>query len=161
MKTDIIGSTFHQPNATFLLTAALSLAISLPAAAQPISLGRLQTGAAITFTHTASGEWGIEIAGGPVPRIAQPKPAAIKVYRADDDIRELSAGYKTIRHTAIGIDATADVPSADGVVFHVHDVWGLSDGVLSVRREVKGAGQCVGRLQLSHRPLARPRRRLD
>ena len=58
------------------------MAISLPAAAQlQISLGRLQTGAAITFTRTASDGWGIEIAGGLAPRIAQPKPAAIEVYR--------------------------------------------------------------------------------
>src|SRR5438552_502040 len=119
MKMNIIGTTSRQPTAAFLVQAALSLAISLPVVAQPISLGRLQTGAEITFTHTATGGWGIEIAGGLAPRIAQPKPAAIQVYRADDDIRELSAGYKTIRRTAIGIDATADVPSADGVVFHV------------------------------------------
>src|ERR1019366_7045019 len=106
-----------------LVTAALRMAIFLPAAAQPISLGRLQTGAAITFTRTASAGWGIEIAGGLAPRIAQPKPAAIEVYRADDDIRELSAGYKTLRRTATGIDATAEVASADGVIFHMHDVW--------------------------------------
>jgi hypothetical protein len=88
MKKDIIGTTSRQPISAFLVTAASSLAISLPAAAQPISLGRLQTGAAITFTRTASGGWGIKVAGGLAPRIAQPKPAAIEIYRADDDIRE-------------------------------------------------------------------------
>ena len=142
MKKDIVGTTSRQPIA--LVTAALCMAIFLPAAAQPISLGRLQTGAAITFTRTASDGWGIEIAGGLAPRIAQPKPAAIEVYRADDDIRELSAGYKTVRRTATGIDAMADVPSADGVTFHMHDVWSLSGGVLSVRREVKVKGNASG-----------------
>ena len=92
MKKDIVGTTSRHPIA--LITAALSVAISLPAAAQSISLGRLQTGAAITFMRTASDGWGIEIAGGIAPRIAQPKPAAIEFYRADDDIRELSAGYR-------------------------------------------------------------------
>ncbi len=142
MKKDIVGTTFRQPIA--LVATALFVAVSLPATAQSISLGRLQTGAAITFTHTASDGWGIEIAGGPAPRIAQPKPAAIEVYRADDDIRDLSTGYKTVRRTATGIDATADISSADGVIFQIHDVWSLSGGVLSVRRQVKVKGNAPG-----------------
>ena len=58
-----------------------------------VDLGRLQTGTNVSFARSASGEWGIEIAGGPAPGILQPKPARIEVYRADSDIQQLTAGY--------------------------------------------------------------------
>ena len=119
MKKEIVRTTSCHMIA--LLSVALFVARSLPAASQSISLGRLQTGAAITFIRTVSDGWGIEINGGHTPRIAQRKPAAIKFYRADDDIRQLFAGYKTVLRTATGIDAKADVPAGEGVVFHVHD----------------------------------------
>ena len=87
MKKDIVDTTSRHPIA--LITAALSVAISLPAASQSISLGRLQTGSAITFMRTASDGWGIEIAGGFAPRIAQPEacghrglPRATTISRA-------------------------------------------------------------------------------
>jgi len=125
--------------------AILLLGTTLPAITQQqFTLGRVSTGAEILFTRSASGDWGVEVVGGLVPRIAQPKPAAIEVYRTNDDIRELSTGYKTLRRTATGIDAVAEVSGGQGVVFHVHDVWALSNGVLSVRREVKVQGNGSG-----------------
>src|SRR5665213_1346879 len=126
------------------LAIGLCMAGTVASTAQgPIQLGRLKTGAVVSFVRSNSGEWGIDIAGSSAPRIAQPKPAAIEIYRSDNDIRDLSAGYKTVRRAAAGIDATADVTS-DGVVFHVHDVWSLMDGVLSVRREVRVQGDAPG-----------------
>ncbi|HWH58310.1 MAG TPA: hypothetical protein VN682_11805 [Terriglobales bacterium] len=141
MKTHAILTTFRR----YIFAAAIMLVgTALFAAGQQMPLGRTPAGGEISFTRAASGEWGIEITGGPAPRIAQAQPAAIEVYRADDDIRELSAGYKTVRRTATGIDAVADVPSADGVIFHVHDFWSLSNGVLSVRRELAVRGNAPG-----------------
>ena len=127
-----------------MLVSPVVMSASSHAAAQTISLGRTSAGSEIAFTRAASGEWGIQIAGGVAPRITQPKPAAIEVYRADNDIRELAQGYKTVSRTATGVDATADVSAGNGVVFHVHDVWGLANGVLSVRREVKVKGSASG-----------------
>ncbi len=80
--------------------------------AQPgsrIDLGRLPTGATVSFARATAGEWGIEIAGAAAPRILQPKPTRLEVYRADDDIHQLAAGYQTIQKTAAGIDARADI----------------------------------------------------
>jgi len=77
--------------------AILLMGTTLPAITQQqFTLGRVSTGAEILFTRSASGDWGVEVVGGLVPRIAQPKPAAIEVYRTNDDIRELSTGYKTL-----------------------------------------------------------------
>ena len=142
MKADYAESCFSQSKA--IGTAALWMVMFLPAVAQSVNLGRLQTGAAVTFTRSTTSGWGIEIIGGPAPRLTQPEPAAIQVYRTDDDIHEFSAGYKAIRRTPAGVDATADVNSANGVIFHVHDVWNLSAGVLSVRREVRVQGNAPG-----------------
>jgi hypothetical protein len=109
-----------------------------------VDLGRLQTGANVWFTRSASGEWGMEIAGGPAPRILQPKPARIEVYRADSDIQELTAGYNKIQKTASGMDAQADVAYGKDVVFRVHDKWSVSSTVLSLERNVAVKGSAPG-----------------
>jgi hypothetical protein len=70
-----------------------------------IDLGRLQTGATVSFTRAAAGEWGIEIAGAAAPRILQPKPAKLEVFRTEADIRQLAAGYQAVQKSADGIDA--------------------------------------------------------
>jgi len=47
-----------------------------------VDLGRLQTGATVSFVRTAGGEWGIEISGGVAPLVRQKKPAQIEVFRS-------------------------------------------------------------------------------
>ncbi len=108
-----------------------------------IDLGRLQTGATVSFVRSQHADWGIEIAGGAVPRISQPKPAKLEVYRSDEDIRQLTAGYKTVQKSAAGIDARAEVPY-DNVVFKVHDRWTLSGAVVSLQRNVEVTGNAPG-----------------
>jgi hypothetical protein len=105
-----------------------------------VELGRLQTGATVSFARSAANEWGIEIAGGAAPRIVQRQPARLEVFRAEDDIRQLAAGYKTIRKSAAGIDAQAEVAYGDSVVFRVQDRWSLSGAVVSVNRTVEVVG---------------------
>ena len=132
------------------VTACLLLAAGWPAPAAigqqgtRLNVGRLETGAMATFTRDAGGEWGIEIAGGPAPRVAQAKPARIEVYRADNDIEELAAGYKSVRKTAAGVDAEADVACGKDVMFHVHDKWSVNSAVLSLHRDVAVKGNAEG-----------------
>ena len=116
----------------------------------------MQTGANVLFTRSASGEWGIEIAGGPAPRILQPKPARIEVYRADSDIQQLTAGYQKIRKTASGMDAQAEIVYGKDVVFRVHDKWSVSSTVLSLERNVTVKGSAPGRLLFGNRLQCRP-----
>ena len=94
------------------------------------SIGRLESGATVSFVRASSGEWGIEIAGGDAPRITQPRPAMLEVFRAEDEIRQLTAGYRTIRQTRDGIDARADIAYGDNVVFHLDDQWSVKGAVL-------------------------------
>jgi hypothetical protein len=109
-----------------------------------VDLGRLQTGATVSFARTPAGEWGIEIAGAAAPRIQEPKPARLEVFRAEDDVRQLAAGYKKVRRSAAGIDANAEIEYGENVLFRVHDRWSLSGTVLSVRRKVEVAGSSPG-----------------
>ena len=109
-----------------------------------LEFGRLQTGATVSFARSSAGEWGIEITGASAPRVQQPKPARLEVYRADDDIRQLAAGYETVRKTAAGIDASATIAYGEGVAFHISDQWSLSGAVLSVHRQVEVAGNAPG-----------------
>ena len=108
-----------------------------------LDLGRLQTGAAVFFTRSTSG-WGVEISGGAAPRIRQLEPAKLEIYRADEDIRQVSAVYKTAQKTAAGMDARAEIAYGQGVVFHVNDRWNLTGPVLSVRRTVTVTGSAPG-----------------
>ena len=125
----------------------LALLIGAPAlfsqSAARLDLGRLQTGATAFFTRSTGGNWGIEISGAAAPRIQQPQPARLEVYRTDADIRQLSSGYKTVQKTAGGVDAQAEISDA-GNVFHVSDHWSVSGAVLSVRRKVSVTGEGTG-----------------
>jgi hypothetical protein len=109
-----------------------------------VDLGRLQTGATVSFSRTTAGEWGIEIAGAAAPRILQSKPARLEVLRTEDDISQLAAGYKTVQKSAAGIDARAEIAYGEKVVFRVTDRWTVSGAVLSVRRKVEVTGEAPG-----------------
>ncbi len=105
-----------------------------------VDLGRLQTGATVSFVRDAEAEWGIEIAGAAAPLIQQPKPARLEVFHTEEDIHQLAAGYRTVEKSATGIDAQAEIAYGDNVVFHVQDRWSLTGAVVSVRRKVEVAG---------------------
>ncbi len=109
-----------------------------------VELGRLQTDAAVSFVRVAGGEWGIQITDGTTPRIAQPKPAKLEIFREEEDIRPLSAGYKTVEKSASGIEAQAEIRYGDNVVFHVQDRWNLTGAVVSVSRKVEVGGTAPG-----------------
>ena len=114
--------------------------------AQPgakVELGRLPTGATVSFVHSA-GEWGIEITGAVAPRLSQSKPAKLEIFRTDDDIEQLAAGYKALQKSSGGIDARAEIAYRDNVVFRVHDRWTLTGAVVSVRRKIEVIGTAPG-----------------
>lgn len=111
--------------------------------ADRVELGHLQTGPTVNFVRSAAGEWGIEITGGATPTISQNKPARLEVFRAEDDIQQLAAGYKTIQKSTAGIDARAEV-KYDRVVFRIVDHWSVLGSVLSVHRKVNVVGNSPG-----------------
>lgn len=109
-----------------------------------VELGKVQTGTTVSFVRSTDGQWGVEIAGGPAPRIGQPQPARLEVFRTEADIRQLAAGYRTVRKSPEGIDAQAEIAYGENVVFRVIDHWTLSGPILSVRRKVEVAGNAEG-----------------
>jgi hypothetical protein len=70
----------------------LFVSVSFAQHSSKVSLGRLQSGATVSFVRAAGGDWGIQIANGITPWLTQQKPARIEVFRTDAAIRELAAG---------------------------------------------------------------------
>ena len=137
----------------FLLLIVLSLFLSnigyaqnpTPSASQSVLLGRLATGATVSFVQSTSGEWGIEISGGGAPQISQARPAQAEVFsKKGEEIRQLAAGYKSIEKTPAGLIARAELIHSPGVSFRVEDHWSLRGTALQLRRHLLVVGNAPG-----------------
>src|SRR6185369_11984790 len=97
--------------------------------------------------RTASGEWGVEIAGGASPRMSQQKAAQIELYSgAQYSVSELAAGYQSVRKEADEFIGAARMPGWGGAVFGVEDHCTISGDVLTLSRKVSvtSAGNDAG-----------------
>ena len=137
----IVRLLMKSANRSFAFLLAASALIAQPAAR--LELGRLQNGATVTFLRAAEGDWGMEIAGAAAPRVAQSKPAQLEIFRTEADIRQLAAPYQSVRKTAAGADATAEL-KFEGATFRITDQWSAAGSVLSLRRSVEVTGKADG-----------------
>src|SRR5271166_5267929 len=103
-------------------------------------LGRPKNGAVVAFVRSGTGGWGIEISGDAVPRLTQPKPAQIEVYRGGGDVRQIAAGYQSVQKGTGVVVARAHVDAGGGASFSVDDRWKISGDVLSLSRTVTVSG---------------------
>ena len=106
------------------------------AASGRIVLGRLGSGASVTFVPTGSGQWGIEVSGNSAPRITQPKPAQVEVFKDEQNVEDLAASYVSVQKEAAAVVAKAKVASKEGAAFAIEDRWTISGDVLSLSRKV-------------------------
>ena len=142
-RTHIISGLTRLSGKSLILGLCLA---GLLASAQPgdrADLGRLPTGATVSFVRATEGSWGLEIAGGSAPRIFQTKPARIEVYFTDNDIRQIAVGYNTVEKSAAGVDARAEI-TLSNVVLRVQDRWSLTGSVVAVNRKVEVSGNAPG-----------------
>jgi hypothetical protein len=109
-----------------------------------IELGRLATGSIVTFVRGPSGQWGMEINGPKALRLIQTQPARVEVFKTDDDIRQIAAGYKAVSREADGVNALAELAYGSDVVFRMSDRWSISGSILSLRRRVDVEGGAPG-----------------
>jgi len=115
--------------------------------AQPafrVELGRLETGATVAFNRNFDGNYILAFGGGAALPSILSATARIEIYRADDDIRQLMAEYKTVQKSANGVNAQAEIAFSSNVVFHVKDHWSLTGAVVSVSRKVEVTGNAPG-----------------
>ena len=113
---------------------------SVASTANRMELGRLKNGAVVALVRSGSGGWGIEISGDAVPRLTQPTPAQIEVYRGGDDVRQIAAGYQSARIEAGVAVAKATVKGGGEASFVINDRWQISGNVLSLSRTVNVTG---------------------
>jgi len=102
-----------------------------------VELGRLQTGATVSFVLAAEGGWGIEVSGSTAVRWMQPRPAQIEVFAGGQAVRQLAAGYQSLKKEGHAILATAKVAGGGQAAFVVEDLWTVSNAVLSLSRNVR------------------------
>ena len=131
IKRTILGAL------VWLLAAPLASAQQASTATgNRIELGRLTNGATIAFVRIGSGDWGIDISGGTAPRMTQPKPAQIEVYRGPTNVQQIAAGYQSVKQEADTVVATAKVSGEGEAAFAVEDRWKLSGTTLLLSRKV-------------------------
>jgi hypothetical protein len=131
--------------ALFAALAGLSIAPLASAqvganSADRIPLGRLTNGSGVAFVRSGSGDWGIEISGETVPRIAQQKPAQIEVYRGGENATQLASGYQSVQKVVGAVVAKAKLAGEGSAAFAVEDRWTISGAVLSLDRKVSVTG---------------------
>jgi hypothetical protein len=144
MNSDLPSPAVRRFHHCVLLLLGAAGSVALAQSGERINLGHLPTGATVVFVRDAGREWGIEIQGASAPGFRQWKPARFEVFRTDEDIRQLAAGYRTVERSATGVEATAVVADGDQVVFRVQDSWSLDGTVASVRRTVEVTGNAPG-----------------
>ncbi len=110
--------------------------ISAQAADDRLELGRLANGATVIFVRSGSADWGIEMSGGSAPRLTQPKPAQVQIYRDESNVQDLAKGYQSVRKQADAIVASATLTDENGAAFVFEDVWRVSGASLLLSRNV-------------------------
>jgi hypothetical protein len=105
-----------------------------------VELGKLQTGAAVSFARSAEGNWGIEIAGGSSQHLTQSKPAQVEVFRGEKNISHFASGYETVRKEVNVVVANAKILFGTKAFFDVEDRWSISGAQLTLNRNVKVTG---------------------
>jgi hypothetical protein len=123
-----------------LLGPCLAASAALAEEGDRVDLGRLQTGATVSFVRGAGGEWGIEFSGGTAPRLTQQKPAQIEVFRGEENVQQLAPGYQSVQKEADAVVARAKVAGGGDAAFDVEDRWKVSGAVLSLSRRVSVTG---------------------
>jgi hypothetical protein len=114
--------------------------ISEAGAGERVGLGRLVTGATVSFVRDASGKWGIEIAGGQAATFRQLQPVQIELVRYDTIVQKLNSGYNSVKRNGSIVTGQANVDAGEGVSFTVTDQWTFEGNVLSLSRKVTVGG---------------------
>jgi hypothetical protein len=109
-----------------------------------IELGILNSGETVSFVRTEANGWGIRISGGNIPEIMQSCPVRLEILQKDDSTQVLRTGYSSIRKSASGIKAVAEIHAGEKVVLNVHDQWSLTDSLILFKRKIEVQGNAPG-----------------
>jgi len=108
------------------------------------ALGRLATGATVSFVREEGEAWGIEIAGAGSPEVSARNPVRIQVFRPPEDVQHLEAGYGSLDHEGEIVTARSQLPLGTHAVLGVEDRWTISGSQFSVERTVTVRGDAPG-----------------
>lgn len=104
------------------------------------NLGKLDSGAKVSFMLNEKGDWGIEISGEDSPLIIQQNPVQIEVFKGEENIVQYTTGYQSVKKEANKVVAKAIISNENGVAFEIEDQWSISGNALSLNRNVNVIG---------------------
>jgi hypothetical protein len=109
-------------------------------------LGNLQTGTTVSFIRNNVDEWGIIIINYSDTLLTQQHPVQIEIFRSQENVHQLAAGYKSVKKKKNSVIARAKLVSGSGAEFDIEDQWNISGNVLSLIRKVtvKGTEDSTG-----------------
>ena len=105
-----------------------------------VDLGNIQPGVIASFVRAKGGDWGINISNNNGTIMMQKNPVQIEVFKGEENIHKLVAGYKSVKKEANVFVAKVNVASEAGSKFIVEDRWSISGDVLSLNRKVTVSG---------------------
>ena len=123
-----------------ILVVSLSIFVACIRQKDQIELGSMQNGVNVSFMRDTTGSWGIKISGGTFPLLLQQNPAQIELFKGEDNVNNLSAGYQSVKKNGNNITAIGEITDEDGARFNIEDHWNISDNVVTVERKVSVAG---------------------
>jgi len=123
-----------------ILLLCISAAVAFAQQRNQVELGKLETGATVSFVRNEGDEWGIDISGGTAPRLMQQKPTQIEIFRNKNTVKEFSASYQSVQKDTNSVIAKTKLVIEGKVVFDVVDKWNISGAVLSLNRKVSVMG---------------------
>ncbi len=109
-----------------------------------IDLGQLPGGETVSFVRSEENGWGIKISGGAAPEITQLNPLRLEILLNEDETQLLESGYNSVKKSASGINAIAEMQYGENVVFNVHDQWSLNGSVILLKRKIEVQGNALG-----------------
>ena len=127
-----------------IIVLLLTISLVYPQQGNRVELGKLQNGTTVSFLQNKDNNWGIKISGGTAPQIMQNKPVQIEIFQSEENIKELSSGYSSVKKTDSIIYATVEIKYGDNVVFQVKDNWKVDDSIISMKRKVEVVGKAPG-----------------
>jgi hypothetical protein len=109
-----------------------------------VDLGKLNSGQTVTFVRSENKRWGIDISGGVSPAISQTNPVKLEILPNDGQTQLFESGYNSVKKSASGINAIAEIKYGKNVVFKVYDNWYVKGPVISLKRSIEIQGDAPG-----------------
>lgn len=104
------------------------------------TIGKLKNGSVIILQINKEGKWNIVVESNHLNSVSSSPPCGIELYSLDGSIKEINAGYDSVRKSTDGFLGKASIKTHGSVIFYFEDRWQISENTLALDRMVKVEG---------------------